>query len=145
MKKILLIAITFFTINAIAQEKKTETATIRKDLRVEQQNRSPEKIADATTSKLTKQLELTEDQQKKVHALILEHTKQNYKNRDKSKGMVASNKKAPKTELIERKRVQIDEINNKLKDILTLEQYEKYEIMTHKKQSTRQKASIKKD
>ena len=149
MKKLLVIAIAFFTLNAVAQQKTVKSNTINKEQRTKQQRNSPEEMARINTKKLTAKLNLSAEQQKKVYNLILESTKDNIKSKSVRKEMISSKKKASKQEFkkarMTNKGDRLDKMNTKFKEILTSEQYEKYNKMNSKNQGQRKKVLVKKN
>jgi protein CpxP len=143
MKRLLLIVITIFTLNAVAQEKKTTSATLKKELHTKQQHSSPEGMATMKTKKLSQQLDLSLDQQKEVYNLILEYSKVDNESKLKIKKEIASKDKidmqeSKKSYIINREK-QMNQMNSKFKDILNDEQYKKYEKITSKSQGKRKK------
>jgi protein CpxP len=143
MKRLLLIAIAFFTLNAVAQEKKTKSATLNKEQHTKQQHSSPEEMATMKTKKLSQQLDLTSNQQKEVYNLILEYAKGDTESKLKIKEEIASKDKidmqeAKKSYIINREK-QMDQMNSKFKDILNDEQHKKYEKISSKSQGKRKK------
>ncbi len=147
MKRLLLIAIAFFTLNAVAQEKKTKSsATLNKELHTKQQHSSPEEMATMKTKKLSQQLDLTSGQQKEVYNLILEYTKVDIESKLKIKKEIASKDKidmqeSKKSYIINREK-QMDQMNSKFKSILSDEQYKKYEKISSKSQGQSKKSKV---
>ena len=144
MKRLLLVAIAFFTLNAVAQEKKTKSVTLNKEQHTKQQHSTPEEMATMKTKKLSQQLDLTSNQQKEVYNLILEYSKGDTENKLKIKEEIASKDKidmqeAKKAYIINREK-QMDQMNSKFKDILNDEQYKKYEKISSKSQGKRKKS-----
>ncbi len=144
MKRLLLVAIAFFTLNAVAQEKKTKSVTLNKEQHTKQQHSTPEEMATMKTKKLSQQLDLTSNQQKKVYNLILEYSKGDTESKLKIKEEIASKDKidmqeAKKAYIINREK-QMDQMNSKFKDILNDEQYKKYEKISSKSQGKRKKS-----
>ena len=143
MKRLLVVAIAFFTLNAVAQEKKTKSATLSKEQHTKQQHSSPEEMATMKTKKLSQQLDLTSNQQKEVYNLILEYSKGDTESKLKIKEEIASKDKidmqeAKKSYIINREK-QMDQMNSNFKDILNDEQYKKYEKISSKSQGKRKK------
>lgn len=124
MKKLVLIAVAFFTLNAIAQEQKVKQEKIKTDQSV-----------DNKVKKLVKTLELTPDQQEKVRLVFLDHNKEMQKVKLKIKEALKAENKMSKEDAKKTMLKQNDKImtrtNSKLKEILTEEQYKKYEEMQH--------------
>jgi len=129
MKKLILIAIAMFTLNGMAQEKKIKASSGEKITKVKQ-TKSAEDIASAETKKMMLQLDLTKDQQTKVYNVLLERAKANLETRAERQKIKASKKEVTKEDYkkIRAKIVkQRDETHMKMKEILTAEQYTKYE------------------
>ena len=146
MKRLLLVAIAFFTLNAVAQEKKTKSVTLNKEQHTKQQHSTPEEMATMKTKKLSQQLDLTSNQQKKVYNLILEYSKGDTESKLKIKEEIASKDKidmqeAKKAYIINREK-QMDQMNSKFKDILNDEQYKKYEKISSKSQGQSKKSKV---
>ncbi|MBO6881515.1 MULTISPECIES: hypothetical protein [Winogradskyella] len=124
MKKLVLIAVAFFTLNAVAQEQKVKQEKIKTDQSV-----------DNKVKKLVKTLELTPDQQEKVRLVFLDHNKEMQKVKLKIKEALKAENKMNKEEAKKTMLKQNDKImtrtNSKLKEILTEEQYKKYKEMQH--------------
>ncbi|WP_412561602.1 hypothetical protein [Winogradskyella sp. MIT101101] len=122
MKKLVLIAVAFFTLNAVAQEQKVKQEKIKTDQSV-----------DNKVKKLVKTLELTPDQQEKVRLVFLDHNKEMQKVKLKIKEALKAENKMSKEDAKKTMLKQNDKImtrtNSKLKEILTEEQYKKYEEM----------------
>lgn len=122
MKKLVLIAVAFFTLNAIAQEQKVKQEKIKTDQSV-----------DNKVKKLVKTLELTPDQQEKVRLVFLDHNKEMQKVKLKIKEALKAENKMSKEDAKKTMLKQNDKImtrtNSKLKEILTEEQYKKYKEM----------------
>ncbi len=150
MKKLLVIAIALFTLNGMAQQR--EKRSDRKDRSEMRMDISPNDIADLKSKKLTLKLDLTEAQQKKVHALILEEAKANEKFRKERLANKDENKEKPsKEDFIKMQNLRLDqqiEMKRKMKTILSAEQYAEFEKMKprdHKKRGQRNKKRNKQD
>ena len=74
MKKIVVIALSLFTLISVAQEKRKHKTEQKNGTELRKQM-TPNDIADLKSKKLTLKLDLTDAQQKKVHALILNQVK----------------------------------------------------------------------
>ena len=135
MKKLLLIAIALITVNATAQEKKerkerqrgdrTESVELMKDL-------SPEKTATLQTKRMALHLDLTDAQQKEIHAIHLEQVKARKAVMETHKKLREENKEAKpsKDDRFYRANSQLDNkiaVKTKMKKILNKEQFEKWE------------------
>lgn len=138
MKNLLLLIITFFTLNISAQEKTTNIKQSQE-----------ESLANIETKKLTKQLNLSSEQEKKVYDVMLQHFKEKLKSKQELKKVVASKEKVKKTEIkkaiVKQKQGNSEKLNNQLKEILTEEQYKSY-LETHlKQQKAKQKIRVRKN
>lgn len=138
MKNLLLLIITFFTLNISAQEK---TINIKQS--------QEESLANIETKKLTKQLNLSSEQEKKIYDVMLQHFKEKLKSKQELKKVVASKEKVKKTEIkkaiVKQKQGNSEKLNNQLKEILTEEQYKSY-LETHlKQQKAKQKIRVRKN
>jgi biopolymer transport protein ExbB/TolQ len=135
MKNLLIVAITFFTLNTVAQEKKI---TVKQD--------QSEALANIETKKLTKQLDLSAKQENKVYAVMLQHFQEKTQSKQKIKQMVASknskeNKTKVKKAITKYKQDYSEKLNSQLKKILSEQQY-----MTYlENQKTKQKIMVKKN
>jgi len=149
MKNLLLVAIALFTLNATAQNEKIKKSPTKKERINALKNQSPEDIATVKTEKLTEQLDLTEDQQKKVYAVLVEHTEKGQKNNIRRKEMITSEKKMSraesKKEVMKQREVEMNAVNSKLKAILNAKQYEIYEQTVRKNRKPNQKIMMKKN
>lgn len=130
MKKLMMIAIAFLTLNATAQDMKHRKGSL-KDL-------SAEEVATLKTKKMTLQLDLTEDQQAKVKALALEEAKQMEQQRAERKAKKEDEdaKKLTKKERYTMINNRLDkqiQIKKQMKSILNAEQYKKWETMLSEK------------
>ena len=130
MKKLLLIAIAFFTLNAMAQEKQAKATSLSKETKVTSQNDQAEALANNETKKLTKQLDLSLEQQKKIHQVMLQHYKQRLQKKQQIKKMLVSKKNTSKEEtkkaIASYKKGQSEKLNSQIKQILTEQQYVSY-------------------
>ena len=144
MKKILCLAIVFLSLSAIAQEKKSKKTITKERQKIEHTVESAEALAKSETKKLTKQLELTTDQQNDVYKIFLNHFEEELKIKRKIKEMVASNDKTDKEEMkksVKKVRHGLKKrLDMKLKEILNAEQYESYQETNLKNEKIKQKA-----
>lgn len=136
MKKLIMIAIAFLTLNATAQDRKKKNEFF-KDL-------TAEEVATLKTKKMTLHLDLTESQQTQVKALILEETKHQKKQRVKfeERKEKENTQKPSKEERLTMMNEQLDrkiEMKKNMKNILNAEQYEKWESTLAKKGKRKQK------
>lgn len=130
----MLIAIALMTLSATAQNQKNRTGDF-KDL-------SPEEVATLNTKRMTLHIDLSASQQAEVKALMLEeakHRKQLKAKRDENREKNASEKPSKEeryTMVNERLDRQI-EMKKKMKNILSAEQYEKWELHLSDKNKTK--------
>ncbi|WP_299110896.1 hypothetical protein [uncultured Winogradskyella sp.] len=136
MKNLLLIAITFFTLNIVAQEKKL---IVEKD--------RTETLADNETKKLTKQLGLNTEQQQKVHAIMLSHFNEELQMKKKMKQKVTSKEVIDKNEVrkvtVKQRQKYSKKLDDQLKEVFTEDQYKNYSAIKLKQKNTKQKAPKK--
>jgi uncharacterized membrane protein YgaE (UPF0421/DUF939 family) len=76
MKTLIVIALTLFTLNGVAQEKRKRSSE-RHDKIELRKEMTPEDIAGLKAKKLTLRLDLTDAQQNEAHKIILEQSKSN--------------------------------------------------------------------
>lgn len=133
MKKVILIAIAFMSLNATAQKRDHQQNRDRDHKKAEQfNNMSAEEIATLQTKKMTLNLDLTESQQQKIYNINLEKTKERKAKRDERDKVKKDNTEG---EHIEKNRFENlnarldDKIahKNEMKSILNADQYEKWE------------------
>lgn len=136
MKNIVLIMLALFTLNGMAQEIKTKSG--EKKVQVKEQ-KSPADIAGAEAKKMTKYLELSSEQQKKVYDVLLEKAEANQASRAERMKMKTSKEQLSKEDYKKVKMKVLDQqkkTDEQMKEILTEEQYTKYEEMNGKKPRT---------
>ncbi|MBU2995344.1 DUF4890 domain-containing protein [Cellulophaga baltica] len=117
MKKVITLIVLFIGINAIAQQRE------RRDI-------DPEEFATKNTERLTKSLDLSEDQQTKIYNL-------NLKNAEERKAAMEARKSGERTKPSEEEReamkAQMDakreEQKEEMKNILSDEQFQKWETI----------------
>ena len=145
MKNLVVIAIAFLTLSATAQDRRQERKgndhrkEIMKDL-------TPEEVANLKTKKLTLKLDLTDKQQKKVESILLEQAVDRQKKREAHQNK-EEKEKPSKEEFLKMQNERLDnqiEMKRKMKDILTEEQYAKFEKMKPRKQHRKGKRATKK-
>lgn len=135
MKKLMLIAIAFLTLNATAQDKKNGRDQFN-DL-------SAEEVATLKTKKLTLELDLTESQQASVKALVLKEAQHRELLRTKRQQQQNDEdfKKPSKEERYAMANERLDrqiEMKKQMKSILNAEQYTKWEAtLANKKKGIR--------
>ncbi|MBU2929247.1 Spy/CpxP family protein refolding chaperone [Winogradskyella psychrotolerans] len=146
MKKLLVIALALFTLNGMAQEK--ERRSDRKDRSESRMQMSPNDIADLKSKKLTLKLDLTDAQQKKVHALILNEAKARQELRKNRDADGEKKEKPSQEEFIKMQNARLDhqiEMKREMKSILNAEQYAKFEKMKPRENEKRGKRSRDED
>ena len=139
MKKLLVVALALFTLNGMAQEK--DQTSHRKDRSELRKDMTPNDIADLKSKKLTLKLDLTDAQQKKVHAIFLKEAKANETLKQKHKTSKGEKREKPsKEEFLKMQNARLDqqiEIKREMKTILNKEQYAKFEQMKPRKDKKR--------
>ena len=140
MKSLVVIAIAFSTLSVNAQERRQERKgndhrkEIMKDL-------TPEEVANLKTKKLRLKLDLTDMQQKKVESILLEQAVERI-NKRKAHQNKKEKDKPSKEEFLKMQNARLDskiEMKQKMKDILTEEQYAKFEKMKPRRHQRRDK------
>ena len=140
MKNLVVIAIAFLTLSATAQDRRQERKgndhrkEIMKDL-------TPEEVANLKTKKLRLKLDLTDIQQKKVESILLEQAVER-QNKRKAHQNKKEKDKPSKEEFLKMQNARLDskiEMKQKMKDILTEEQYAKFEKMKPRRHQRRDK------
>jgi len=136
MKKIVIIAMALFALQINAQE--------RGEKRADRPDFTPEEIAGLQTKQMTLDLDLTEAQQQKVSAIILENATVKKakmeafkKNKEKADG-----EKPSKDEMLKMKHEMLDaQIANKqkMKQVLNEDQFKKWEKQQEERQAMRGK------
>ncbi|ULC59157.1 hypothetical protein MBM09_14775 [Flaviramulus sp. BrNp1-15] len=131
MKKLVLIAITFLGLQAVAQEQKIERPN-KSERSQKMMNLSAEEMAILQTKRMTLHLDLTESQQAKIQKINLE-------NAEKRKALMAERKAKKESDELKRptdkerfemKNARLDHqiaMKAKMKDILNEEQFAKWE------------------
>ncbi|MFT5847460.1 hypothetical protein [Psychroserpens sp.] len=144
MKKLILIAIAFVTLQAVAQDTKKEHRNGKKEM---MKALSAEEMATIMTKKLTLALDLTKEQQVEVQELMLIQAtdrKQKIDERAKMKTSKEAKTKSPSAEDINKRLDKKIEAKQKMKSILTDEQYKKWERMQEKREKQeKQKPKMK--
>jgi hypothetical protein len=149
MKNLIVLAALITCTLTFGQERQHENKEHHKKGKMEQmKDLSPEQIATLKTKKLTLALDLSKNQQDKVHALQLE----NAKNRKEQKAKRKEQKDSKKPELtseekFNRQNKGLDKriaAKNAMKSILTEDQFKKWEHM-QRDASTRKRKQHKKD
>jgi len=132
MKKLIVLAALVISSVTFGQEEHKEKREHHKKGKMEMmKDLSPEQMATLRTKKMTLALDLTKTQQNKMHALHLEGAKarkEQMKKRAKNKGAekpkLTSEEKYNKMNSVLDRKI---EIKNKVKSILTDEQFQKWE------------------
>nr|WP_321235967.1 Spy/CpxP family protein refolding chaperone [uncultured Psychroserpens sp.] len=136
MKKLILIAMAFVTLQAVAQDKQKEK---RKAKVAQMKSMSAEDQATIATKKLTLALDLDEKQQSQVKEVMLEQAMYRKQKRDKKEQMNNAKGTNSTAKVQNVKEVGVKDINErldhkieakkKMKSILNAEQYKKWEAM----------------
>jgi hypothetical protein len=146
MKTLVVIAVALFTINGIAQEKRTNQINQKGRSELMKQM-TPNDIADLKTKRLTLKLDLNDEQQKKVHRLILNKAKANENFRKEHKEANLENKeKFTKDEFVKIEKRKLDQqikMKREMKALLTPEQYAKFEKMKPRHHKNRERPGKK--
>ncbi len=130
MKNLVVIAIAFLTLSATAQDRRQERRghehmkEILKDM-------TPEEVANLKMKKLTLRLDLTDKQQKQVESILLEQAVERQKKREAHQKN-EEKEKPSKEEFLKMQNKRLDhqiEVKRQMKEILTEEQYAKFEKM----------------
>ncbi|MEM5566004.1 hypothetical protein WNY78_12855 [Psychroserpens sp. AS72] len=134
-KKIILIAIAFVTLQAVAQDKRKGGERGERKM---MKNLSAEEIATLGSKKMTLELDLSTAQQAQVKTVLLAQAterKENMAEREKAKKDDDA-KKPTKEEVLKMRNAKLDSqiaMKQKMKSILTAEQYEKWTKMQGKR------------
>ncbi|RNC87629.1 MAG: hypothetical protein ED556_00100 [Winogradskyella sp.] len=136
MKKLLILALSLYTLGGFAQEKSEEKKKTLME-RLTKNPKSPEQRAEVATKHLTLKLDLTKDQQSKVQELLsAAYTEgKNKMDAKKSKGKELTEAERHNMQ-VERLDAQIA-LKEKMKGILNAEQYAKYSEMMDRKMKRR--------
>lgn len=131
--------------NITAQEKiEVKKESTKKEQQKLVQGDNAKVLAKTETHKLSKQLNLSSEQQQRVYDIFLEHFEQELKNKEEIKKLVNSkdegNKEEIKQKIAKQKSGYIEALNTKLKEVLTTEQFENYLSKTKQEQKTKLKA-----
>jgi len=126
----------------VAQEKRKHKTEQKNGTELRKQM-TPNDIADLKSKKLTLKLDLTDAQQKKVHALILNQVKARKALKNERKAKDGEKKEKPsKDDIVKMQNRRLDQqiaMKRKMKTILTAEQYAKFEKMKPRKNKKRRK------
>ena len=128
-----MIAVAIFTITASAQEQ---------EQRSEVDKLSAEQIATLRTKKMTLALDLNEKQQAQVHQINLERAKSLKERREDFRARDQKEEKPASVKSNERQDARLDkqiELQKKMKEILSEQQFEKWQKMKDRKKFNRNK------
>lgn len=117
MKKIAIIAIALIAGSTVMAQQGSTTTTPRLERQPEIQKRSAEDRAKMRTERMTQNLNLTEEQQKRVYNIVLEQAKTHDAQREQ------------RQERREALREQRDETDARIREVLTDEQQERFDAM----------------
>lgn len=133
MRTLILIAVAFISLQAVAQGKRKADSKPGNNERMEMfKDLTPDEIATLQSKKMTLALDLSEKQQAQVKALFLEQAiERKAKMEEREKLMKDKDAKKPsKEERLKMQNARLDaqiEMKKKMKSILTADQYEKWE------------------
>lgn len=122
-KSIVLVLVSLFTLTVSAQrpDKKSRMTA--------------EERASKRTEMMTKQLELTTEQQAKIGEINLKYSQQAVDHQKQAKGQMRQNR--------ENRKVQMEARNAELKEVLTPEQFEKWQAQKSEMRKSRRKTIVK--
>ncbi len=131
MKKVIVVLLCMVGMTALAQKGERHHRSAMHDM-------TPEQMATLQTKKMTLALDLTEAQQKQIQALNLENANMRKAAMEKRKAVKEDDgaKKPSSEERYAMKNKQLDNMiahKAEIKEILSQEQYEKWEKMAHRK------------
>lgn len=140
MKNLIMILITFLSIQSFAQDHRSDLPEQRK---LKYKNMTSEDLAQIQSQKMTQNLELTETQQKEVYAVLLDRNKTReakikaYRN-NKKKSKREDISKTERLKMKNERMTQQAEFNDEMKTILSPEQ------MTQWQENQAQRAQLRK-
>ena len=140
MKNLFMIAIALVTLNATAQERKSDAQKENVKERMEmRKSLTPQERADLQTKKMTLKLDLTASQQAEVNKMFLQdaNTRKIKMEQYKAKKQAATAEKPSKEDYLKMQNERLDhqiEMMKKMKAILNADQYQKFEKMQEEKQ-----------
>ena len=136
MKKLILVALAFVSMQAVAQQKEKKQLKESKKAKMSMRHdMSAEDMATIATKKMTLALDLNEKQQSQIKEIMLEeasHRKQKMAKREEMKKELEVKKEKAKADNVKEINDRLDrkiEVKKKMKSILTSEQYQKWEKM----------------
>ncbi|WP_434036863.1 hypothetical protein [Formosa sp. 4Alg 33] len=131
MKKIMLLALVFISVNAFAQEKKGDhQRKNQKEMHMQKSDLTPEQQATLLTKRLTLKLDLSETQQKEIYDLNVTQAFDRLADREAMKKAKETGKKPTEQERYDRMVERLDKqilIKNQMKSILKSDQYAVWE------------------
>lgn len=145
MKNLVLAVLAIFTLSTSAQERRQDRKghdhmkEIMKDL-------TPEEVANLKTKKMTLRLDLTDRQQQQVESIFLDQAIERQKKREARNGK-AEGEKPSKEEFLKMENQRLDhqiEMKRQMKEILSEEQYAKFEKMKPRRHHKKGKRAKKK-
>ena len=144
MKKLVMIMIAVATLQVSAQEQKRE---FRKQRMESKTTYSPEEMAQLQTKKMTLQLDLNDKQQKEVSAILLEQAKLRQSKREafSQSKMKDEKKNWSKEDRLKMTNARLDhqiEMKKSMKNILSTEQFEKWNKTKEKHNEQYKKRSM---
>ena len=126
MKNTLMILIALVSFTMSAQNKIGEDKQFRQESK---KNFTPEQKAELHSKKLTLELDLTDSQQKEIYQVLLKHKKEKSTYSKKGKEISSEEKYEAKKAAMNQRIA----LKREFKNVLTKEQYEKWERKKHKK------------
>jgi hypothetical protein len=147
MKKLILIALAFISVQAFAQDMRKKEHQERKE---QLKDLTPDEMATLHSKKLTLHLDLTETQEAKVKTLMLEEAKFKKEKREEREKMKANDdfQKPTKEEHLKMVNEKLDRqiaLKQKMKEILNEDQYSKWtETLERKGDRKHEKKEFKK-
>ncbi|WP_418511805.1 hypothetical protein [Corallibacter sp.] len=143
MKKLVIIALAFVSVQAMAQDRKHRNG----DRQDKMAQYTPEQIAELQTKQMTLELDLSDAQQKDVQKINLENAQLRKQAMDKRREMKENNAERPSKEaMLKYKNDKLDQqiaTKRKMKDILNEEQYSKWEKSLEKRSMYKRKGQRK--
>lgn len=131
MKNLILVIISFVALNSYAQERiEVKKESTKKEQQKLVKGDDAKVLAKTETYKLSKELNLSSEQQGRVYEIYLNHFQEELKNKQKIKKLIDSKDKENKEEIKQKiakyKSSNKETLDSKLKDVLTAKQFENY-------------------
>ncbi|GAB4161205.1 MAG: hypothetical protein Tsb0033_18290 [Winogradskyella sp.] len=131
MKKLILILLSFIAFNLSAQEKiEVKREATKKEQQKLVQGDNAKVLAKTETYKLSKELNLSSEQEKNVYEIYLNHFEGELKRKEEIKKLINSKDKKNKEEIKQKIAIQksgnSEALHYKLKEVLTEEQFKEY-------------------